>query len=1157
MHEPRPVTLDPLMQPIVNDVWRDKYAAVGETTYADTCARVAKALDGGDAQFHNRVYEAMLAREIIPAGRILTGAGTDKRVTLINCFVSPDIQDSMGTEVGEPGCGIMHALSKAAYTLQMGGGIGMDFSTIRPRGAIVKRTASVSSGVIPFMNMWHHMSDTIMSAGHRRGAMMGTLGCWHPDIEEFIEAKHRKDQLTNFNVSVLVTDEFMKAVKEDAAWHLTFPVPPAKSGAAAGVGPTTETAARIEAARRRGSGAFIEPDDRGVFGHDSSTDPGRYDGYIYKVVRARELWDKIIGSTYVHAEPGVIFIDRVNALNNLNYCEHIHCTNPCFPGETLVWTAYGPRRFDELARSGKTIPVLTQLEDGSLAYRDMTKPRRTRRNAELLEVILESHSWRGKKTRTKVRCTPNHEIFLLDGSRRRADALQPGDQITSVYRRKSNSVRVGLRGSHEFVHEHWVACEYQNGRRPDYPREHAHHKDDDKSNNTPENLEILPGAEHDALKMRGDLNPMRRFPEKNPFNQPGFSAGENNGRYRNDINDAAVAAMRTSGLTHEAIAAELGCSRWTVKKRLGLRNHRVISVRALRTKEDVYCGTVKATGRFFVLSGRDEGILVSNCGEQPLPANGDCNLGHVNLAVMVDCPFTERAVFNGAKHRAAIETMVQLLDNVLDVTQWPTEEQRLEAMSKRRIGLGFTGLGSALQQLGIPYGSAHAVGFVRRISKYQAYWAYKTSCELAKERGAFPLYDADKFCASPFVQKLDHDFKIVEGIRRCGIRNGVLLSIAPTGTTSIVAGNISSGIEPVFSHQYRRKVRGGSGELTEEYSVYDYGYLKYCQMQGIDPDWQQAAGAVMGSNALPVGFVTADQLTVEQHLQMTAAAQEWTDAAISKTINCPTSMSFDEFKAVYTHAYELGLKGCTTYRPDPRSGRGSVLEVEEKPQELAEESTKEVDLADVFGYGPSAPGWLEPAPRPHDKIPMQEVAEAKRYRIKWPTEDCAYYVTITDHVDAAGRRRPFELFINTKSERHSEWVKAFSLLVTAILRREGDPSFVVDELKSVFSAQGGTWVRVPWVDKPKLATSLVAAIGLKLEEHMRGLGLIAPDEPLVETAAPLRSGEAVAVPVDPALEGGLMSLADIADICAHCGARAVIYAEGCATCHACGKSDCG
>ncbi|MBZ0268048.1 adenosylcobalamin-dependent ribonucleoside-diphosphate reductase [bacterium] len=871
MHGTKPLVED---QPICADTWREKYRYRDEPDYAATCARVIGALCGRESEeFRQRALAAMLAREVVPAGRILAGAGTDKRVTWINCYVSDDIQDSMRTDPGLPGRGIMDALARAAYTQQMGGGIGMNFSTIRPRGAKVFRTDTVSSGVLPFMDMWDAMCATIRSSGSRRGAQMGTLGVWHPDIEEFIGAKQRPGRLTNFNISVMVTEDFMRAVEEDAAWHLTFPVPPAD----------------LKAGLAR---ALRDRDAEGPFHYvrgEGATRPGSNNHFVYKVIRARELWGKITAATYVYAEPGVIFIDRVNQQNNLAYCEEINCSNPC--------------------------------------------------------------------------------------------------------------------------------------------------------------------------------------------------------------------------------------------------------------------------------------------GEQMLPATGACNLGHTNLAVMVDRPFESDAAFRFDKLDAAARIMVRLLDNVLDLTPWPLEEQAEEARNKRRIGLGFTGLASALQQLGIPYGSDEAVEFTRRVAKSQAGAAYAESIELAKERGAFPLFDRDKFLAAPFVRRLPGSISM--GIREHGIRNGVLLSIAPTGTTSLAVGNVSSGIEPVFAHRYRRRVRGDSGEMENEYSVYDYGYLKYCEKFNLDPEVvgesiRDGVG-IRGAGGYQ-GFVTADQLTVEQHLQMAAAAQEWVDSAISKTINCPESMPIEEFRQVYARAYDLGLKGCTTYRPDKRSGRGAVL-VAEAPATPAGEEVRVPNEQEEGSEGRAEVSIPQPpecdrrqagqeaevtsaALSSADKIPMQDVVEGRRYRIKWPAEDCAYYVVITDYVDPRGRRRPFELFISTKSERHSEWVKAFSLLVTAIFRREGDPSFVVDELRSVFSAQGGSWVRVPWQDKPKLATSLVAAIGLKIEEHMRWLGVIGADEVLATGHTDLMVPPETIAEFVQAQEP-IMPAQDLMDICDQCGARAVIYAEGCATCHACGRSDCG
>jgi ribonucleoside-diphosphate reductase alpha chain len=824
-------------QPIVTDTWRDKYRHGSERDLAATMVRVVDALTKSETpEFRERALAAADRRTIMPGGRILAGAGTDKRVTWINCFVLGDIQDSMRTHADRPGKGIMDSCSDAAYTMQMGGGIGQDFSTVRPRGAVVKRTGSMSSGVIPFMRMWHHMSNTIMSAGHRRGAMMGNLRVDHPDVEEFIEAKQTPGELTNFNVSVLVTDDFMDAVDRDEDWDLVFNVPRA--------------------------------DGRHVALYNYTEAGNREVGfrYVYKRLRARELWDKIIGSTYVYAEPGVVFIDRVNKLNNLAYCETIHATNPC--------------------------------------------------------------------------------------------------------------------------------------------------------------------------------------------------------------------------------------------------------------------------------------------GEQPLPANGDCCLGHVNLAEMVINPFEVDALLDWEELDNSAKIMVRLLDNVLDVSPFPLNEQVNEALAKRRIGLGFTGLATALQQLRIPYGSEESINFMGRVAHNLAVAAYEESVELAQEKGVFQELDREEYLRAPFVSKLPEHLRA--DIAEHGIRNSVLLSVAPTGTTSLVLGNVSSGIEPVFAYRYNRTVRAASGELSREYGVYDCGYLRWCRKNGRDPD------AVHAPGDLPDYFVTTDQLTVDQHLRMVAAAQEWVDAGITKTINCPTSMSLEDFKEVYRRAYDLGLKGCTTYRPDPRSGRGAVLTKEEpgpkarekivvsettlrvgevsrtERQETREEVKDEVDTQNSGDSG--APLATRP-----DKIPMQEVVEGRRYQIKWPTEDCAYYVVITDYVDGAGRHRPFELFISTKSERHGEWVKAFSLLVTAIFRREGDPTFVVDELRSVFSASGGAWLRVPWDARSKLVPSLVAAIGLKIEEHMRHLGMIG-------------EGEAPLVPPQAA---PLMPVAEMLDVCDRCGARAVVYSEGCATCHACGHSDCG
>lgn len=769
-------------QEITTEIWKDKYRYGDERDLTSTMERVVEGIyknDSADA-YGTHALKLLKLGAIVPAGRVWAGAGTPKRVTLINCFVGPIIQDSMDTVPGCAGASIMDNLKVSALTQQMGGGIGNNFSTVRPKGALVRRTGSVSSGILPFMDMHHAMCGTVMSSGSRRGAMMGTLSIWHPDIRDFIKAKHTKGRLTNFNVSVLVTDDFMAAVKDDADWDLGFGVPRA--------------------------------DGNHVAVHNSH---GPW--FVYERLKARELWDEIIKSTYVYAEPGVIFIDRVNQWNNLAYCEEIQCTNPC--------------------------------------------------------------------------------------------------------------------------------------------------------------------------------------------------------------------------------------------------------------------------------------------GEQPLPPDGDCDLGHVNLAVMVRNAFEKDPTFNWDLLSDATRTMVRFLDNVLDVTLYPTSDQENEAKAKRRVGLGYTGLGNALQQLKVRYGSKGALEFAARVGRVMRDSAYQASVDLAMIRGPFPKFDADRFCERPFIRTLPAE---IQGqIRKHGIRNGVLLTLAPTGTTSILMGNVSSGIEPSFLFEYDRKVLNPDGKSFRTFPVYDYGYL----------EWKKkfpgsAMEVTTGARKLPDYMVTAKDLTVDDHLGMQAVAQKYIDSSISKTINCPAEMTFEDFRDVYSKAYEMGCKGCTTYRPDPTSGRGEVLS--EKTEKL--EKTE-------------APG----------KVPMQEVLDGRRYRIKWPGLDQALYIQINDYVDAKGQRRPFELFISTKSAKHDEWIKAVSLLITAIFRREGDVSFVVEELKQVCSAFGGNFFEGRYVP------SIPAALAYRIEEHLRWLGLLKPQETFSKETREL---------VNEVAKG-------LGEICEKCNSPTIFHVEGCKKCTNCGFSDCG
>ena len=749
--------------PIAEQIWDMKYRfkeADGtplDGTVEDTWRRIARALAVVEKDldhWENEFYGALEDFKFLPAGRITAGAGTARKVTLFNCFVMGTIPDSMG--------GIFDMLKEAALTMQQGGGIGYDFSTIRPKGALVTGVAADASGPLSFMDVWDSMCRTIMSAGSRRGAMMATMRCDHPDIEDFITAKSDAARLRMFNVSVLVTDPFMEAVKANGPWDLVF------------------------------------------------------DGKVYQTVKARDLWNKIMRSTYDYAEPGVIFIDRINKANNLGYCETIAATNPC--------------------------------------------------------------------------------------------------------------------------------------------------------------------------------------------------------------------------------------------------------------------------------------------GEQPLPPYGACLLGSINLARLVKEPFEADADLDIDELSKLVSTAVRMMDNVVDASEFPLQQQAQEAQAKRRIGLGVTGLADALLMTGLRYGSDEAARQTDRWLHGIARAAYLASVELAKEKGAFSLFEADPFLASDAMKQMDEDVR--DQIRTHGIRNALLTSIAPTGTISLYAGNVSSGIEPVFAYAYTRKVLQKDGTRTEE-EVVDYAV----QM------WRDK----FGDADLPDYFVNAQTLAPMDHVKMQAAAQKWVDSSISKTINCPEDISFDDFQNVYMEAYETGCKGCTTYRPNDVTG--SVLSVSE-----SSEAVPEADQgADVIYMA-------EPLDRP-------QALEGNTYKLKWPDSEHAIYVTIND-VIINDHRRPFEVFINSKNMEHFAWTVALTRMISAVFRRGGDVSFVVEELKAVFDPRGGAWVHGRYIP------SILAAIGGVLEQHMIAIGFL--------------EGEGMGLKEDPKAGQQVVNLNENrGKACPSCGQFDMQMVEGCMTCRSCGHSKCG
>ena len=1023
----------PLQEASLN-IWDTKYrlkSRSGDPIDQDiygTCKRVARALadveQGPRRDYWYERFVWALQRGAIPAGRIISnaGAGAHKPATsTINCTVSDTVGDSMNE--------ILEKVHEAGMTLKAGCGIGYEFSTLRPRGAYVSGAGAHTSGPLSFMDIYDKMCFTVSSAGGRRGAQMGTFDVGHPDAMEFIRAKREDGRLRQFNLSLLISDEFMGAVKNDQPWPLAFPL------------------AQREAREDR---VDLEDPAQVVW----RKWPTR-DGYIcngdglvacrvYKTIPARRMWDIIMSSTYDFAEPGFVLIDRVNELNNNWWCEDIRATNPCVTRHTWIHTSEGPRQVADLIGrpfeamvNGEAYPTdsrgffptgkrqVFELESNEGYRLTLTPNHRVRRVAcssrwamktEWVEaanlvagdkIILHDHrgapAWNGSHTEGE-----GYLIGLLvgDGTLKEDEAVlsawpgamtvngdfqRPGalSQMRAAelatrelrhradfrgwhairgrgeYRMKPRAIKrladtLGLRPGHKTVTDtmHRASSDFQIGfLRGLFDCDasvQGHQAKGISIRLTQSNEDLLVEAQRMLLRLgivsqlylnRRDAG-YRRLPD-----------GRGGSReYPAKAQHELVISRNNIEIFQNRIGFA-DCEK-SLKLKAALANYRrrvnrerfTATLKSINpvTEHDVFDVSVPGANAFDA-----NGLMVHNCGEQPLPSYGACLLGSVNLTKFVVDPFSDQARFDWDEYREVVRVFTRMLDNVVEINGLPLEAQRREINRKRRHGMGFLGLGSTLALLGIRYGSPESVKFTEKVARELAIAGWQVALELAREKGPAPIlveeFDVteemlfmrpmmrsdgwkvgDRIPGRILHARYSHYMRIlaevapelVEDLAEEGARFTHHSSIAPTGTISLSLGNnASNGIEPSFAHRYFRNVIMAGKKTKEKVEVFSFELLAYRELvnRNASPSSDNSADRV------PDYFVSSEDISPKEHVDIQAAAQKWIDSSISKTANVPTDYPYGDFKDIYRYAHEKGLKGCTTFRFNPEAFQGVLV----------------------------------------------------------------------------------------------------------------------------------------------------------------------------------------------------------------------------------------
>jgi len=1139
-------------------IFLDRYALKGadgeplERTPEEMWLRVAQAIAGVEPEqsrdeWTQKFYDVLKDFKFVPGGRILSGAGSGTDVTFYNCFVTPSPEDSVE--------GIFDNIKIAADIMRRSGGVGVNLSSLRPRGAYIKTVNGTSSGPCAWGILYSDMTGkVIIQGGSRRGALMLMLDDDHPDVEEFIEYKRKNPgHIDHANLSVAISDAFMQAVKDDGDWDL------------------------------------------------------KWQDKVWRTVRARDLWRKIAESAHAYAEPGVVFMDRYNKRSNTWYFENIRCVNPCVTGDTLVYTGAGLYPAAELAEIGTPVTVASQDEDG-VALRRASHVFPTG-----VKPVFKLHTREGYS----VRLTADHRVMTTAGWKE-ASELITGDKIELlkgvggfgvlgsldegrvlgwlvgdgyINKRRAGSVVLSFFGGERVLASDFAATVDRLVAAPEGRRTYAVGVVDieGRDESRVESVRLLRRLDPDLMENKHQVPPsvFRGSREMQIgflqalFTADGTVAGTtqkgysvrlassrlvlledvqrlllNLGIYSKIYRERGPAGVRTlpdgkGGTAQYECNAdyELVVSRASLllfAETIGFltdaKNRRLADAQSDRARryyrqdyvatfsqlvpdgtETVYDLTEPEAHRFVA-----NGLVVHNCGEQGLPAFGVCNLGAMNLVSFVKV-INGEMYFDFEDLEESTKHAIRFLDDVIDATNYPFEENRqAQQGGARRTGLGTMGIADVLIKLGLRYGSDDATPVVERIYTTIRDAAYEASAEIAAEKGSFPPYDREKFLQGGFIRELPEHVR--EKIAEHGIRNAVLLTQAPTGTTSSLAG-VNSGIEPVFAFITKRKDRLGEHVL----------YHPLAQ------EWKDAHPDI----PLPDYFVSSADLTPAEHLAVQATIQAYTDSSISKTINGPATDTVEMVEQLYLDAYDQGCKGVTYYR---QGSRDAVLEA------VVEQAAEKVAEKVVESIGQNRP--VEPATiKSRDQVVQGYTRQMRAPEGK---------VNITLNSEAAGL---FEVFINLGKAGSdiAAMAEALGRLISLNLQMPSPMTAneraweMADQLRGIGGSRTVGF-------GPSQVRSLPDAVAAALLKHLQ---TNSPGDPHSDAAgnggaehdASSNGSNGAGGNGAGATDAALLAASTAqqllentvqltGNLCPSCGCNSLVAQEGCRKCYVCGHSEC-